>query len=501
MKTRPKKSFFELFLPDKKKRPEDYDLILKLKASVVLNIVILLTTIYFVYRFYTFYHGWRLFSIITLFLMMFSIFLFYSIKRGRPYKPIASFLLIVFISLNIILTYHNAAGVSLGMLWSFVITILSIFLLGPLHGGLLAASSLAGQYFLYTIHLSGRPMPNFNLPHDHTQESTLMYFVIFLSVIAGLVTWLYELSRNRAWKLEKLKHKQLKKHLSQRLSLQKKLEESHQSLEEINRTLESRIQQEIDQRLKDERLFTQQARMAAMGEMVGAIAHQWRQPLNSLALVVQDLREAEEAGELDKQYLNEAVEQSMDYIQHMSQTIDDFRSFLKPSLVEEKFDLVKAVLQSVKISKPQIVNHDIDLVLNGLNGLDGRDKSEQPVTVFGYPNEFKQVILNLIGNAKDAIEEKRIVNRGSGFKGKITITFERDPAIKIFVEDNGLGIPSKVIDRIFDPYFTTKDPTVGTGIGLYLSKEIIEKKMSGFLFVENIEPGARFTIILNPARP
>lgn len=261
------------------------------------------------------------------------------------------------------------------------------------------------------------------------------------------------------------------------------LSQKQRQLEELNMTLEQKVREEIASRQEKEHLLFQQSRMAAMGEMIGAIAHQWRQPLNVIGLIVQNLKMAYDYGELDSERFKNAVASAMWQIKFMSRTIDDFRNFFKPSKDKEVFDVRRAVDETISLVKAQLQNNYISIEITS---------EKEGLTIYGYPNEFKHVLLNLINNAKDAI-----LMRQTKEECKAKITFEisgADHKTVIKVRDTGGGVPDAVIDRIFDPYFTTKEESSGTGIGLYISKTMIERNMGGLLTVSNCEDGAEFRI-------
>jgi len=245
-------------------------------------------------------------------------------------------------------------------------------------------------------------------------------------------------------------------------------------LNHLNNSLEARIAQEVKKGHEKDKALMIQAKNAAMGEMIGSIAHQWRQPLNALGMRVQDVEDAYEYGELDKVYVRDMVKNSMELINHMSKTIDDFRSFFLPSKEIESFDVKKSVDESLSILSSLLSQWYIDVAYEGESFL-----------VEGYPSEFKQVIINIITNAKDAFVSQKTENP------MIHIQMKNKT---IYIEDNAGGIPLEVIPRIFEPYFSTKFASQGTGIGLYMSKNIIEG-MNGTLEVENISNGARFSIV------
>lgn len=261
--------------------------------------------------------------------------------------------------------------------------------------------------------------------------------------------------------------------------------EAEEALKELNSNLERAIEEEIARRRQHEHILVHQARLAQMGEMIGAIAHQWRQPLNALALAVQDLGDAKQFGELDDAYLADMTEKSMRLINQMSKTIDDFRGFFKSDRQKTPFDPARVIEESLALLHSQLERHGVTVAW---------DAPKEPLSYEGYPNEFKQVVLNLIANARDAVEERRASRPG---ECRITLSLRiHNDALQLQVADNGGGIPAEIADRIFDPYFTTKDEGKGVGLGLYMSKLIIEEHMGGRLHYENRDDGAAFWVTL-----
>ncbi|MEF3191844.1 MAG: response regulator [Campylobacterales bacterium] len=255
---------------------------------------------------------------------------------------------------------------------------------------------------------------------------------------------------------------------------------THLELSRLHRQLEERVAEEIAAHKKKEELLVRQSRMAAMGEMIGAIAHQWRQPLNTLSLLVQDLKEAYKYGELDEDYLENTISRSMAAIMFMSQTIDVFRSFFTPEKVKRRFGILEALNQVLSFLESQFKSHGFTVTVLG-----------EEIFIDGFLNEFKQVILNILSNAKDALLEHPNTNP------TITITLERvKEGAQLTICDNAGGIPEEIIDQIFEPYFTTKGEDKGTGIGLYMSRMIIEEHMQGRLRAYNHNGGACFEILL-----
>lgn len=271
---------------------------------------------------------------------------------------------------------------------------------------------------------------------------------------------------------------------------------------------EDALRKEHDKRMIQEQMLIQQSKMAAMGEMISAIAHQWRQPLNAIAMITIDLEDAYEFGELDKEYLTGSLQKTMVQVEHMSATIDDFMNFFKPAKEKIYFNMNTAATKVIYMIYDQLkkaqINVGFDCKYDAVrkpvqSRYPGIKTCEHEITVFGYPNEFKQVLLNLLVNARDAILKKRLHTESASIAdktGEILIGLSKtEHTVILEIQDNGGGIPAEIIDRIFDPYFTTKGGA-GTGIGLHMSKLIIEQNMGGRLSVYNGTKGAVFTIEL-----
>ncbi len=254
-------------------------------------------------------------------------------------------------------------------------------------------------------------------------------------------------------------------------------------IDAINQSLEQRIKEEIELREGNHKKFEQQAKMAAMGEMMDAVAHQWKQPLNALSLMSDLLKEDFKEGNVTHGYIEEMTNNTQTQISHMVTTLEEFRSFFRPTKEANSFG-IKRCLQSVLL----LVNDEF--MQNNINiHIQSRDE----LLIYGVENEFKHLILNIINNAKDAFNERGIDKRD------IYINFyKEDNHINIEIEDNAGGIPEDVIHDIFKPEITTKEVGQGTGIGLYMSTQIAQK-LNGTLSVSNTENGACFflEILLN----
>ncbi|WP_224982741.1 sensor histidine kinase [Geomonas agri] len=248
------------------------------------------------------------------------------------------------------------------------------------------------------------------------------------------------------------------------VDLRRETEERSRAMEEVRR---------------QEQLLIQQSRQAALGEMVGNIAHQWRQPLNALGLLVQQPLLFHELGQLDREFLEGHVAKSMAIVRHMSQTIDDFRNFFRPDKEKLRFKVADEVAKVLSL---------VDGSLQSL-GVSLKVQQEGDPVIEGYPNEFAQVLLNILINARDVIAERAVAAPAV----QVCIADHEGRAV-LTVTDNAGGIPEEIMTRIFDPYFTTKGPQAGTGVGLFMSKTIIEKNMGGVLTACNVDGGAQFRI-------
>lgn len=257
------------------------------------------------------------------------------------------------------------------------------------------------------------------------------------------------------------------------------LNELKNMINDVIENLEYRIKNEIEQRLSQEQILIQQSKLAAMGEMIGNIAHQWRQPLAQISAIHMNMKVTFDFNKFDKNYLNDKIKEANKLTSYMSQTIDDFQNFFKPQGEKEIFSIEKACKDAYNIIDSSLKYHNIEIDFD----------LKEDTNILGYKNEFSQVILNILSNAKDVLIERKIKNP------KINVEIKNGDKYSIVkISDNAGGVKNDIIDKIFDPYFTTRHKTQGSGIGLYMAKNIIERNMLGFINVKNIENGALFTI-------
>jgi len=241
-----------------------------------------------------------------------------------------------------------------------------------------------------------------------------------------------------------------------------------------------REKEEIQKRLTNEKLLIQQSKMAAMGEMMDAVAHQWKQPLNALSMYSEIIKSDFEEGVVDQKYVDEFRENIQIQIGHMVDTLDEFRSFFRPNRTHEDFTVSEVIDSVLFLTKDEFMKNRITVTI----------EKEEEITLHGSKNEFKHLILNIINNAKDAFNDNGIEGTRT-----ITIRLHRDAqGRKIMIEDNAGGIPEEVLPEIFKANVTTKEEGKGTGIGLYMSTQIAEK-YGAKLMVENVKGGACFTIL------
>jgi PAS domain S-box-containing protein len=242
--------------------------------------------------------------------------------------------------------------------------------------------------------------------------------------------------------------------------------------------------------LKNEKILIQQSKMAAMGEMLENIAHQWRQPLSLISTCASGLVLQRELVGIDDKTLDDSLKKIVDTTFYLSDTIDDFKNFFKRDKERTNFCINEVTTKTIELMHMNFSN--IEII---------KDMKDN-ITINSYPNEFMQVLLNIINNSKDALLQD---NESADKKNLIIISIYKDKNKDVIeIKDNAGGIPSDIIEKVFEPYFTTKHQAQGTGIGLFMTREIITKHMSGEIQVENTEfiyeetqyKGALFRIIL-----
>ena len=256
--------------------------------------------------------------------------------------------------------------------------------------------------------------------------------------------------------------------------LQEKIvEKKTKELKELNSSLELKIAQEVAKNRKKDIIMFQQARFASLGEMLNNIAHQWRQPLGSLSMIIQSFQVKMQLGKLTTEFVEQKTKDALLLAQNMSNTLDDFKNFFDPNRAKTKFFIKDCLEHSIEISKYFLNKENIKLEVN----------IKKNIELFSYYNELSHVFLNIISNSKDALvsnvdKNDRII--------KIVVNSKKD-FLFVNIIDNGGGIAPDILTKVFEPYFTTKYKTAGTGIGLYMSKQIVERHIKGQISCKNIK--------------
>jgi len=292
--------------------------------------------------------------------------------------------------------------------------------------------------------------------------------ILFLLIILGI--FFIKISKKEIFDINQIKKE-----------LEKKVKEKTQELVNLNNLLEKRVDKEIKENLKKTQQLLNQSKLAQMGDMINMIAHQWRQPLNAISASSINLSLLSSMGMLEDSKIQESSEFIENQTQKMSQTINTFMNFGKPAKESKEFILSHTVEAIMQIMGTQLANHNIEVNVKS---------KDDDISLVGFEDLLEQVIINLLSNARDAFEELDIENK------KIDITIDIKNSIPIIIiEDNAGGIPQEIQNKIFNPYFTTKEQGKGTGIGLYMSMDIMKKSFGGDLVYSAIKGGSEFEVV------
>jgi signal transduction histidine kinase len=343
-------------------------------------------------------------------------------------------------------------------------------------------------------------------PHAHVATKKLSYVALFApwNWVVGTGVYRDDVEREIASKKEEMKEKMdryiagviiialfsmlavgflsfmVTQQINEALeSYRKRVKAKTEALREFNATLRSKVAKALEESKQKDKALLQQSRLAQMGEMLSLIAHQWRQPLSEVSAIFMELESASKFGKASREMIAYSAQEADKLLCYMSRTIDDFRHFFKPSKDKEHFCIHDACQEALSLSSALLKNAHIDLHVT----------VESHTDVEGYPNEYAQVVLNLLINAKEALQSRKTPNPSIVLE--VTQTKEGKSCVRI--SDNAGGIEPSVRDALFEPYVSTKT-TSGSGLGLYMSKMIIEQNMGGKLSVTNTEEGACFCI-------
>ncbi len=377
----------------------------------------------------------------------------FSVLRNKKeyYRSLAMiFFILAFILLVVIFFFvpQNSARI----LWMVALLVFVFFLLDKRGGILFLSLFLLFIFYLILI----------DYPYS------IIEFITFFSTIltTSLILFSYE----------KIKTREKERLLSYNETLQNEINKQTKELNILNEGLEFRVQEELDKRLEQEQMLLRQCRLASMGEMIDSIAHQWRQPLMNINAILMNIDRAVEMKK-DETFIESKIDEAASLTSHMSQTIEDFRDLFK-------------IKKEITIFYIADVIYDVKMIMkNSLKDIEVSFEKESNISIISYKSEFMQVIITLLNNALEALHERDIKDK------RIDILLKEDQeSIILSIEDSAGGIDKSVIEQIFDPYFTTKNRSGGTGLGLYIAKIIIEHNMKGYINVENSKNGAIFTI-------
>lgn len=327
-----------------------------------------------------------------------------------------------------------------------------------------------------------------NIPMSHFTRYEIFQLSLMQIIIVLLFRHYIKVSKTNElkYKKEQIKLNTLNQELESRiLERTEALNSVNNELQRLKNDLEHKYAQEVEDSSKKDQMLVQQSKMAAMGEMMDAIAHQWKQPLNAISMAADLIHSKEASDNLRQENIDELSEVIQDQINHMVTTLNEFRTFFRPTKEQKRFSLLECLESVQLLLKDELIKNRIVIDV----------KSSQDVYILGYENEFKHLILNLISNSKDAFNENNISNR------HIIIGFVKQHEQIIFqYADNAGGIPEEIIEDIFKPNVTSKEEGKGSGIGLYMSAQIAQKH-HGILHVSNSKGGARFTLTINDITP
>lgn len=441
--------------------------------------LLMITALTFYIFFNIFYTHFFILALIEIATLLFSFIPIFILRKLKNVELAAT---LVTINLFILMTLfiYTQKNLDYALAQAVFLPTFAIFLKGKKFG--LIYSFIFISIILY---IAFQGIENWE-PAPFTLTSFINLTTTYLFII--IMVYYFESSRKEAFTFIKEANERA---YQNNLKLHEKtimLNHANEELQLYKNDLEHKVDLMLAEKSAQEHILIQQSKMAAMGEMISSIAHQWKQPLTTSSVIINNLKMEDVLSKgSDKKFLP-SIEKIEEQLNFMNQTISDFSNFFKPKKKKEPFNIATTLSSVIKLLQSQLHSKKITIETNF---------QDESLTIVSYKNEFIQVVLNLLSNAKDAINERVAMNILKPGEGKISISvFTKESKTLILIEDNAGGIPPKIIEDIFKPYFTTKEESDGTGIGLYMSKIIIEDSMQGILNVTNGEKGALFTIIL-----
>jgi C4-dicarboxylate-specific signal transduction histidine kinase len=325
------------------------------------------------------------------------------------------------------------------------------------------------------------------------QIQNALYITIFICILFTIIVFLFLrkafmqplehiLSKVESW--QKIDNNEILKSRNEFSILAHGFNKTFKQQQELNDTLERRVEEEVTKNLKKEKQLIESTKLAQMGDMIANIAHQWRQPLSAISVMSTSIIFQKDSGIIvDDRTICKDLEKINDYAQYLSKTIDTFRSYLMEKKEKKTVILQDRIQTALDITQMNLKNNFIELKTNL--------KETQAIHYELVVGELTQVLINIINNSKDALKVKSDDNKWIEL-----LLNKTEQNIIISIEDNGGGIPDDVLPKIFEPYFTTKDQSQGTGLGLHMSHQMITESLKGKLYAKNTENGAKFFIEL-----
>ena len=395
---------------------------------------------------------------------------FYFLYRDKYYFKIISRIVIGSALLTIVALMYNTPEAFSPIIWITTTVYLMFFLL----------SRREAWKWLFAVLIFIVITHSTEFAFDNFEFSDIFILISNIFLLSLVLTW-----------YEKIKEDNEEQHIKNKILLEKEvqiktkeLSESNEALEELNKTLEQRVNSEIEKNAKKDTIMMAQSRQAAMGDMISMIAHQWRQPITAIGMGAQNIQLDIELEDIDTKRFDMKLTKIVEQTEFLSKTIDDFRNFLKPNKKPSSCMFCKIAEDTLTIIGKSLENNNITL-----------EKSyEDDLEITTFRNEVIQVLLNIINNSKDVMKIKEMDD------GIIWLNISHNDEMAIFkICDNAGGIPDDILPRIFEPYFTTKEEKGGTGLGLYMSQMIVEKHLKGTIKAQNIDNGLcmRVSIPLN----
>jgi len=403
-----------------------------------------------------FHEGNYIVAASQLFLGSFLLFGFWKLKKDKAFYRLYSALFFILFFLYTAIVFFYVPQNHLNILWIVTAPILIFFFMNK-RGGIIMFVLV--MLFIFYLMISGYP---------YTTAEFITLTGAFLTTT--FIMYIYEF----------VKESEKQRILHYNIQLQHEVEKQTRRYRELNSHLQERVAEEVAKQTEQEQMLLMQCRMASMGEMMAAIAHQWRQPLMNINAILLNIDLAIESKPVDEHYLHGRIDEIASITTHMSQTIEDFRDLFKPKQQKSTFFL------------HEIIDEVLTLLKNNLKTITVRQKRQSdPLLIDGYKGEMVQVLVILLSNAVEILHTRNIAHKTISLQ-----TQKRENQVSISIEDNAGGIEAQNLSKIFDPYFTTKQQTGGTGLGLYIAKIIVEHNFNGTLEVANAAKGARFTITI-----